>query len=63
MLKTILYLIAGLLLAALSFYVLIEYKSDSGFYSACTLIVFAGVSAWLSLESFINYCGENHDSK
>lgn len=57
-LKTILYILAAVLSAILSFYVLIEYRSEAGFYSSVLMIVFAGACLIAALESFIDYCCE-----
>jgi len=51
-------LVNALLLIALAFVVFVEFAHyNELFYVACALVLFAGVSAIMALDEFIEWCG------
>lgn len=55
-------LINALLLIVLAAIVFVEFAHYSeSFYIACALVLFAGVSAVMALDEFINHCGNSDE--
>jgi hypothetical protein len=52
-------LINALLLVTLAFVLFVELAHyNESFYVACALVLFAGVSAIMALDEFIEWCGK-----
>ena len=51
-------LVNALLLVTLAAIVFVEFAHyNESFYAACALVLFAGVSAIMALDEFIEWCG------
>jgi len=52
-------LVNALLLVTLAFITFVEFAQyNESFYVACALVLFAGVSAIMALDEFIEWCGK-----
>jgi len=52
-------LVNALLLITLAFVLFVEFAHyNESFYVACALVLFAGVSAIMALDEFIEWCGK-----